>query len=627
MPSGEDIGMMQWAWVIPALSASAFFLIVLFGRFLPLKGAFISILAILAGFVLFWFVLGDLLSSGLDFVVFSLNWLTIGSTSITWGVLVDRLSVVMLGLVTFVAFLVQVYSLEYMRGDPRFGWYFAAHALFAAAMLALVLADNLLFLYISWELVGLGSYLLIGFWYERRSAAEAAKKAFITTRIGDVGLLIGIMLLFKATGTFDIKAIFQAAETGLISQGTLNASMLLIFLGAMGKSAQFPFHVWLPDAMEGPSPVSALIHAATMVAAGVYLVARMLPLFELAPTVLLIVAVIGLITFIFAGTLSLVMKDMKRVLAYSTISHLGLMMLSLGAFGVGAAIFHLVAHGVSKALLFLGAGSVMHSLDDETDIWKMGGLRHRMPVTAITFVIGAASLAGIVPLSGFFSKDEALLAVLDHRNPVFIILALAAVVLSALYMTRVTLVVFFGSLKSENESAHESPLLMTVPLMLLAFFALTVGFIAFNWTDAYGGFADFLVGEGEFHINVWLTIVSLLLAVGGIIIGWMAYSRGSISHQSLAQRYPTVYRILVNKYYIDEIYQWVINRIVLALGRFTALFDRAVVNDIGVNGSALSVWTSAMILRFVQTGKMYNYGLVMALGVIALTLIWWIVLT
>ncbi len=627
MPSGEDIGMMQWAWVIPALSASAFFLIVLFGRFLPLKGAFISILAILAGFVLFWFVLGDLLSSGLDFVVFSLNWLTIGSTSITWGVLVDRLSVVMLGLVTFVAFLVQVYSLEYMRGDPRFGWYFAAHALFAAAMLALVLADNLLFLYISWELVGLGSYLLIGFWYERRSAAEAAKKAFITTRIGDVGLLIGIMLLFKATGTFDIKAIFQAAETGLISQGTLNASMLLIFLGAMGKSVQFPFHVWLPDAMEGPSPVSALIHAATMVAAGVYLVARMLPLFELAPTVLLIVAVIGLITFIFAGTLSLVMKDMKRVLAYSTISHLGLMMLSLGAFGVGAAIFHLVAHGVSKALLFLGAGSVMHSLDDETDIWKMGGLRHRMPVTAITFVIGAASLAGIVPLSGFFSKDEALLAVLDHRNPVFIILALAAVVLSALYMTRVTLVVFFGSLKSENESAHESPLLMTVPLMLLAFFALTVGFIAFNWTDAYGGFADFLVGEGEFHINVWLTIVSLLLAVGGIIIGWMAYSRGSISHQSLAQRYPTVYRILVNKYYIDEIYQWVINRIVLALGRFTALFDRAVVNDIGVNGSALSVWTSAMILRFVQTGKMYNYGLVMALGVIALTLIWWIVLT
>ena len=627
MPSGEDIGMMQWAWVIPALSASAFFLIVLFGRFLPQKGAFISILAILAGFVLFWFVLGDLLSSGLDFGVFSLNWLTIGSTSITWGVLVDRLSVVMLGLVTFVAFLVQVYSLEYMRGDPRFGWYFAAHALFAAAMLALVLADNLLFLYISWELVGLGSYLLIGFWYERRSAAEAAKKAFITTRIGDVGLLIGIMLLFKATGTFDIKAIFQAAEAGLISQGTLNASMLLIFLGAMGKSAQFPFHVWLPDAMEGPSPVSALIHAATMVAAGVYLVARMLPLFELAPTVLLIVAVIGLITFIFAGTLSLVMKDMKRVLAYSTISHLGLMMLSLGAFGVGAAIFHLVAHGVSKALLFLGAGSVMHSLDDETDIWKMGGLRHRMPVTAITFVIGAASLAGIVPLSGFFSKDEALLAVLDHRNPVFIILALAAVVLSALYMVRVTLVVFFGSLKSENESAHESPLLMTVPLMLLAFFALTVGFIAFSWTDAYGGFSDFLVGEGKFHINVWLTVVSLLLAVGGIIIGWMAYSRGSISHQRLAQRYPTVHRILVNKYYIDEIYQWVINRIVLALGRFTALFDRAVVNDVGVNGSALSVWTSAMILRFVQTGKMYNYGLVMALGVIALTLIWWIVLT
>ena len=312
----------------------------------------------------------------------------------------------MLGLVTFVAFLVQVYSLGYMKGEPRFGWYFATHALFAAAMLALVLADNLLFLYIAWELVGLGSYLLIGFWYERRSAAEAAKKAFITTRIGDVGLLIGIILLFKATGTFEISTIFHVAEQGGVSQGTLNAAAFLIFLGAMGKSAQFPFHVWLPDAMEGPTPVSALIHAATMVAAGVYLVARMLPLFELAPVVLLIVAGVGLFTFIFGGTLALVMTDLKRVLAYSTISHLGLMMLSLGAFGLAAALFHLVVHGVSKALLFLGAGSVMHSLNEETDIRKMGGLRRRMPITAITFLVGAASLAGIAPLAASSARTR-----------------------------------------------------------------------------------------------------------------------------------------------------------------------------------------------------------------------------
>ena len=611
--------------MIPALSASAFFLIILFGRLLPRRCAYISIAAIFLGFTLFWYVLRDLLVSGPEF--FSLNWLTVGDTRVTWGVAVDRLAVVMLGLVTFVAFVIQVYSLEYMRGDPRFGWYFAVHALFAAAMLALVLADNLLFLYISWELVGLGSYLLIGFWYERRSAAEAAKKAFITTRIGDVGLLIGIMLLFKATGTFEISTIFHVAQQGGISQVTLNAAAFLIFLGAMGKSAQFPFHVWLPDAMEGPTPVSALIHAATMVAAGVYLVARMLPLFELAPTVLLIVAGVGLFTFVFAATLALVMTDIKRVLAYSTISHLGLMMLSLGAFGVAAALFHLVVHGVCKALLFLGAGSVMHSLNDETDIRKMGGLRRRMPVTAITFGVGAAALAGIAPLSGFFSKDEVLLAVLDHRNPVFIALTLPALVLSALYMARLIFVVFFGRLDTGNQGAHESPWLMTVPLMLLAFFAVTVGFIAFNWTGAYGGFGSFLTGGEEFHIEPWLTALSLVLALGGVAVGWLVYSRGSISHESIAHRYSALHRLLVNKYYVDELYQWVVNRVVLASARLVALFDRIVINDTGVDGSALTVMLSALRMRYIQTGRMYNYGMAMALGVFALGLIWWIVLT
>ena len=624
MPFGDTIGI-SWAWVIPALSASAFFIVAIFGKYLPGRGAFVSITAIFLGFILFWYVLSDLLSNGPG--SFSINWLTVGNTNITWGVTIDRISVTMLGLVTFVALLVQLYSLEYMKGDPRFGWYFAAHSLFAAAMLALVLADNLLFLYFAWELVGLGSFLLIGFWYERRSAAEAAKKAFITTRIGDVGLLIGIILLFKATGSFEISTLFHIGEQGGINQGTLNAAMILIFLGAMGKSAQFPFHVWLPDAMEGPTPVSALIHAATMVAAGVYLVARMMPMFALTPVVLLIVAVVGLITFIFAGTMALVMNDLKRVLAYSTISHLGLMMLSLGAFGVAAALFHLVAHGVSKALLFLGAGSVMHSLHDETNVWKMGGLRHRMPITAATFVIGATSLAGIVPLSGFFSKDEVLLAVLDHRHPVFIILALAAVVLSALYMARVTFIVFFGKLKTENEHAHESPRIMTVPLMLLAFFAMTVGFLAFNWTDAYRGFGDFLVGEGDFHIEWWLTIVSLLLALSGVLISWLAYSKGSISHDAIAQRFSALHRLIVNKYYVDEVYQWVIDHMVMVFSRFVAFFDRVVVNDTGVNGSAWTVMLSALRVRLIQTGRMPNYGLAMVLGVLGLALIWWVVQT
>lgn len=627
MQTSELIGIIQYSWIIPALSAGAFCVIVFFGKFLPLRGSVISIASIFIGFLLFWFVLADLLSGDLAYRHYTINWITVGSTNITWGILVDRLSLVMLGLITFVSLLVQVYSLEYMKGDPRLGWYFAVHALFAAAMLTLVLADNLLFLYFAWELVGLGSYLLIGFWYEKRSAAEAAKKAFITTRIGDVGLLIGLILLFKATGSFEIKEIFGAAQSGDIGTSTLNISMILIFLGAMGKSAQFPFHVWLPDAMEGPTPVSALIHAATMVAAGVYLVARLLPLFELTPSVLFIVFAVGLVTFISAGLLALVMKDLKRILAYSTISHLGLMMLSLGAFGAGAAIFHLVIHGLSKALLFLGAGSIMHGLSDETDIWKMGGLRRKMPITAITFIIGAASLAGIAPLSGFFSKDEILLVLLDHRGPLFLSITLGAVVISSLYMTRVCLVVFFGSQRSNMNQVHESPLLITVPLIILAFLALTVGIFAFSWSDDYRGFIHFLTGEGEFHLIIWLSILSLLLTLSGVLIGWTIYHKKIISIDYLIKKYPFFYRFLINGYYIDHLYQWIIDRIILALGKIVAIFDRTIVNDVGINGSALSVWRSAVTLKYLQTGKLYNYGLVMTLGVVSLILIWWLLLT
>jgi NADH-quinone oxidoreductase subunit L len=316
----------------------------------------------------------------------------------------------------------------------------------------------------------------------------------------------------------------------------MTAAAVLLFLGAMGKSAQFPFHVWLPDAMEGPAPVSALIHAATMVAAGVFLVARMLPLFELAPGVMLLVAGVGLFTFVFAGTLALVMTDLKRVLAYSTISHLGLMMLSLGAFGVGAAIFHLVAHGISKAILFLGAGSVTHGTG-KTEIWEMGGLWRRMPVTAITFVIGGAALAGIPPLSGFFSKDEILLAVLDHRDPAFLVVALVGAALSALYMARVVFVVFFGALKSDNERAQESPPVMTVPMVVLALAALTVGSIALPWGDSYQGFGDYLAGEGRFRVEAWLTALTLALVLAGVAAGWLTYLTGHISHGQIARRY------------------------------------------------------------------------------------------
>ena len=623
----EHIGT-NWAWVIPALGAGAFFVVLPFRRRLPKQGAYLSIAAILGGFALFWFVLLGFLDGGV--YGSSVRWLSIGATKLTWGVHIDAISVTMLGLVTFVALLVQLYSLGYMRhdghDDPGLGRYYAFHSLFAAAMLALVLADNLVFLYIAWELVGLGSYLLIGFWYERRSAAEAAKKAFVTTRIGDVGLLIGIILLFNATGTFEISTIIHIAQNGGIPDGTLNMAMILIFLGAMGKSAQVPFHVWLPDAMEGPTPVSALIHAATMVAAGVYLVARLMPMFELAPVVLVTIASVGLFTFLFAGTIALVVTDIKRVLAYSTISHLGLMMLSLGAGGVGAALFHLVAHGVSKALLFLGAGSVMHAMNDETDIRKMGGLRHRMPLTAWTFVIGAASLAGVLPLAGFFTKDEVLLHVLEHRHPMFIVLALVGVALSALYTARVTFATFFGSPNSDLSSVRESSPSMTLPLALLAVLAATVGLLAFGIGDGFGGFAAFIEGHGEFRLVPWLSVVSLALAGVGIWVGWAAYVQGSLSPSRVIQRFPRLHRVLEEKYYVDEAYQWAIDRLALAFGRLVAVFDRVVVNDTAVDGSAETVKSSGIQMRYIQSGRVYNYGLAMALGVVVLAVIWWVVM-
>ena len=626
----------ELAWVIPALSASAFVLIVLVGRWLPMRGAFLSVIAVLLGFVLFWLVLADLLRNGGG--AFSMNWIVLGDVTITWGVIVDRLSVTMIGLVTFVALLVQVYSIEYMRGEPRFGWYFASHALFAAAMLTLVLADNLIFLYLAWELVGLGSYLLIGFWYERRPAAEAAKKAFVTTRIGDVGLLIGIILLYRATGTFDIGGVIHAVENGieagLISQATVNVAMLLVFLGAMGKSAQFPFHVWLPDAMEGPTPVSALIHAATMVAAGVFLVARLMPLFEMAPAVLLFVAVVGLFTFAFAGTLALVMTDLKRVLAYSTISHLGLMMLSLGAFGMAAAIYHLIIHGVSKALLFLGAGSVTHGTG-KTDIREMGGLWRRMPITAITFTIGAASLAGLVPFAGLFSKEEVIVTVLDQRGFAFFVPTFAASLLSALYMARVTFMVFFGESRGGGE-AHESPWLMTAPLLLLAPFALALGLAT------YLVFGEFLAGEARHASPPWLVGLEAGLVVSIILTSWATYvsrpkwlpGAARYADPDDPRFYPATARttpwwdrehpLLANGYYVDAAYQWVIDRVFLGLGRLVALFDRIVVNDTGVDGSARSVMLSALRVRYLQSGRMYSYAMAMAAGVVGLALLWWL---
>ena len=623
----------EWAWLIPVVSFAAFPIIALFQRFLPGRGSYLAILAIVAGFALFWFVLraflsGDSQGCGLvpGDTTCSMTWFKAGKVTLTWGMIIDPLSVVMLGLVTFVALMVQIYSLGYMKGDTRFGLYYAFHALFAASMITLVLADNFLLLYIAWELVGLCSYVLIGHWYERRSAAEAAKKAFVTTRLGDVGLLIGMLLLFHNVGTFSMSETFQAVEAGTIGNGTLTIAAILIFLGAMGKSAQFPFHVWLPDAMEGPTPVSALIHAATMVVAGVYLVARTFPIFEAAPAALLLVTTIGLVTTLIASTMALVMTDIKRILAYSTISHLGLMMLSLGAFGFTAAIFHLLAHGFSKALLFLGAGSVMHSMAEETDIRQMGGLRRVMPFTALTFTVGALSLAGIPLFAGFWSKDEVLISVLQGRNPVFFGLTLVAVFLSAMYMARALFMVFFGPLKDKNRHLHEAPLTMAMPLGALAVLSLGFGFIALNWPGEFGGLGSFLFLHKAhgFTWNTGVTVASILLAVGAFVIGWRVYVSQHIALEHWQSRFASVLKVVNNKYYMDNLYQWGVDKVVLAFSNFIGLFDRIVVNDIGVNGLGDSVRRSGLNLRYHVTGRVYNYALGMVVGAVALGLLWWV---
>lgn len=622
---------MEWAWLIPALSFIAFPLIIVVSRIFPGKGCFLAIMAAGAGFALFWFVAFDRIdqgSTGVD--TFSLKWFDAGSAELTWGMIIDPLAIVMLGLVTFVALMVQIYSLSYMKEEPRIDWYFAVHALFAASMLILVLADNFLLLYIAWELVGVCSYLLIGFWFERRSAAEAAKKAFITTRIADVALLVGILILFKELGTFSMLAAFDeankliAGEPSLLTNGTSTLVAILIFVGAMGKSAQFPFHVWLPDAMEGPTPVSALIHSATMVVAGVYLVARTFVLFEASPNTLLLVASVGLITALMASTMALVMTDLKQILAYSTISHLGLMMLSLGAFGYTAAIFHLLAHGFSKALLFLAAGSVMHSTG-QTDIRNMGGLRSVLPFTAIAFGIGALSLGGIPVFAGFWSKDEILLAVLDHRHPIFIILSLVAVFLSALYMSRAFFVAFFGELKEENRSAHEAPFFMVLPMTLLAFLAITFGLIALEWTNDFAGIGSFLfLDEAHgFDFNIVLGIGSILLAVGAFVLAWVIYRKKQISLEPWRRHFRVLIGIVERKYYLDDLYQWAVDHVVLVVANSIALFDRIFVNDIGVNGPADSIGQSASRLRHHVTGRIYNYALAMTIGAIGLAIAWW----
>ena len=646
--------------MIPVLSFAAAPLVFLLGHRWGNRGFVVAapaIAAIAAGFVLFWVVLAGYMDASPETLGCSVGgstgeeagkilvcdyertWFHAGlprleeSVTLRWGTLIDPLSIVMVGLVTFVALMVQIYSVGYMRGEARLGWYFGVHAFFAGSMLILVLADNFLLLYVAWELVGICSYLLIGFWHERPAAREAAKKAFIVTRIGDVGMLLGILLLWREVGSFSMSEVFFQAQLGSatggaegLSQGVVTAAAILLFLGAMGKSAQFPFHVWLPDAMEGPTPVSALIHAATMVVAGVYLVARAFPIFQAYDgDALLVVAIVGLVTALLAATIALVSVDLKRILAYSTISHLGLMMLSLGAFGYTAAVFHLLAHGFAKALLFLGAGSIMHSSEAQ-DIRQMGGLIKVMPLTAILFSLGALSLGGIPILAGFWSKDEILTAVSQGRHPIFIGFALAVALLSALYMARAMWAACFGELGAENNQVKDSPLVMTVPMAFLAVLAVGFGLISFNWPGDFQGFGSFVFfGEGEaFHFTWWLGILSAALALTAFGLTYLIYLKSSFSSDRIRAVLGGWVTLVENKYYFDELYQWLVDRVVLSGSTLIALFDRVVVNDLAVNGPANAARRLGFTLRLHVTGHVYSYALAMVLGSVGLALFWWL---
>ncbi|MDD5288281.1 MAG: NADH-quinone oxidoreductase subunit L [Dehalococcoidales bacterium] len=644
----------QLVWfifLIPLLSFAVVSLILKpFFKDKPKIAGYVTIAAVSTSLLLSIWVLITLLGEPHhELAVPDISWIIIeGGATIHLGLLVDSLTAVMLIVVTVVSLMVQIYSQGYMKGDAGYHRYYAVMSLFTTAMLGLVLADSLILVFMFWEMVGLCSYLLIGFWFHRPSAANAAKKAFIVTRIGDFGFLAGIIFLYAHTGTFDIAELHGMAISGVLAGSVLTWGAIGIFAGAVGKSAQFPLHVWLPDAMEGPTPVSALIHAATMAAAGVFLVARTYPLFEHSVTALNTVAIIGGFTAIFAASIGLVQNDIKRVLAYSTLSQLGYMMLGLATGGVAVGIFHLFNHAFFKALLFLGAGSVNHATKT-FDMKEMGGLRKVMPRTYATFLIGALSLAGIWPLSGFWSKDEILVRALENQ-PIIFVLAMITVFMTAFYMFRVVFMTFGGKYRGK-EHLHESSPVMTVPLIVLAVLAIGSGF--FNIT---GGFSTFF-GHGETYSFVeglfgifahplpWL---SLLLAGLGIFLAYAIYSAKWLSAGSIGKHFAPLYKLFYNKYWIDELYEKMIVKKVLMNGLFAAfhffdskcidggintnLIQKIIVRDFfgkllsfdkkavdgAVQGVADTTLLAGKTMRKTQTGQLQFYGLIIGLGIIAL---------
>jgi len=562
---------------------------------------------------------------------FNVTWLQLtDKLHIDLGVLLDPISVMMLVVITTVSFMVHIYSLGYMKGEKGFERFFSFLSLFSFSMLGLVLATNIFQMYIFWELVGISSYLLIGFYYQKPSAVRASKKAFIVTRFADLGFLIGILLLSFNTKTFDFitltdpngTAIAQGSGIAFMGLSVMTWSMIFVFMGGIGKSAMFPFHIWLPDAMEGPTPVSALIHAATMVVAGVYLVARMFPIYIFsAPVALEVVAYIGAFSSLFAAVIACTQTDIKRVLAYSTISQIGYMLLALGVSGYGgheglgymASMFHLFTHAMFKALLFLGAGAIIHAVHSNY-MTDMGGLRKYLPVTHMTFLIACLTIAGIPPLSGFFSKDE-ILAAAFHSNKLLFAVEYAVAGLTAFYMFRIYFSIFWGKETHYDHTPHEAPATMTIPLIILAIGSVFTGFIPFDKLVT----SDGRIFDSE--IELMIAIPSVLIGLLGIGIAYIMYRKESSIPDKLAATFKYSYKWAYNKFYMDELYLFVTKKIIFRyISEPVAWFDRHIVDGI-MNAIATVTQSVSFRIRGFQSGQIQKYAFVFVTGAIMLAIL------
>ncbi len=645
--------MADYIWLIPAFPAVGFLINAFFGRKLPKAVvSWVACLSLLASFVLSAMIFFEFLKLPADARLFERNifdWIVSGDFVARVGYRVDSLSIIMCLIVSGVGFLIHVYSAGYMHDDEGFARYFTYLNLFVFMMLTLVTANNLLLMFVGWEGVGLCSYLLIGFWYKKDSAANAGKKAFIVNRIGDFGFLLGMFLLVSTLGSHGVWTLnFGEIQKNahLLAGSTVMVITLFFFIGATGKSAQLPLYVWLPDAMEGPTPVSSLIHAATMVTAGVYMIARLNFLYVMAPTTMFIVALVGLLTALFAATIGCAQYDIKRVLAYSTVSQLGYMFVGVGVGAFSAGVFHLMTHAFFKGLLFLGAGSVMHAMSGELDMRKMGGLRKKIPVTFWTFLIACIAIAGVPPFSGFFSKDEILGHAFEVQGPIFWIVGAITAGLTAFYMFRMLFRTFFGESRASEEvkhHIHESPKVMTIPLMILAVLSIVGGWIGIpailggnnyfeHWLEPVFGHTSEAAAPA-FHLvsqayaaggetaagssmEGTLMVLAIIVALLGIFIAYFLYMKRPELPERFVRAFPRLFKTVHNKYYVDELYQFIFVRGLFALGRlFKRVVDETLI-DGAVNGVAYLLAGIGSLIRRIQAGYVQGYAFAMIVGAI-----------